>query len=161
MPQLKASVRFDSSFAAFERKLQSAPPELKETLRRSAPQIAKPMAEAVKKAQSSSPERQVSSRMAPTTRATSENGLPAVVTGGPPFTMGAEYGGQRRIALTGQPVYGRMPRRQYRKRLTMQFRPHRGRTGYEVWPTIRREGAKVIEGYSKALDRAMKRVGLA
>lgn len=160
MPVITASVVYSRSFDEFVDAIRKAPPELEATLRRTAPQIARPMAEAVRRAQRASSERMVSSRLAPTTKATSLEGLPAVQTGGPPFTMGAEFGGQRRIARVRQPVYGKRPRSSYVKRTTMQFRPHVGRRGYEVWPTIRREQDKIVEGYSLAFDKAMKRVGL-
>ena len=157
---ISASVQF-TGWREFRAKIDRSGPELERTLRRSAAQIARPMAKKVKAAQLASSERQVSSRMAPTTKATSDRGLPAVVSGaGVPFAMGAEYGGQRRVNLVGQPVYGRPPSRLYRKRSTMQFRPHRGRTGYEIWPTIRKNQAAVVEGYQKAFERALQRVGL-
>jgi hypothetical protein len=96
---------------------------------------------------------------APTTKATSLRGLPAIRTGGLPYTMGTEYGGGRRYATTTQPVYGRSVG-PYKKHLTRQFRPHRGRAGYEIWPTIRSQSKLIVDAYSRAFDAAMKRVGL-
>jgi hypothetical protein len=57
-------------------------------------------------------------------------------------------------------VWGNPVSRPYKKHLTRQFRPFRGRRGYEVWPTIREGQDALLEGYQKAFDRAMKRVGL-
>ena len=158
---IQASVQYGPGWRAFQSKIRRAPPELEKTLRRAAPQIARPLAKKVQAAQRASSERQVSSRMAPTTKAISVGGLPAIVSGaGVPFAMGAEYGGQRRVNRGAWPVYGKKPRARYAKRTTMQFRRHRGREGYEIWPTIRKNQSTLIDSYGRAFDRAMQRVGL-
>lgn len=50
---------------------------------------------------------------------------------------GAEFGGQRR------------PR-------TMQFQPHRGRTGYFLYPTARQRGMRYFLLWADAVDKAFK-----
>lgn len=59
-----------------------------------------------------------------------------------PMALGAEFGGR------GRPT-------------TMQFQPHLGRTGYFVYPTIRRDGDRIESEYREGIDHVLKRVGLA
>jgi hypothetical protein len=66
-----------------------------------------------------------------------------VVVGGEayPMALGAEFGGR------GRPT-------------TQQFQPHKGRTGYFVYPTIRREAGQIEERMLDALDAAIQKAGL-
>lgn len=50
---------------------------------------------------------------------------------------GAEFGGGRRPA-------------------TRQFPPHKGRTGYFLWPTVRANSRDIRARYSAALDKALQ-----
>lgn len=58
-----------------------------------------------------------------------------------PAAMGAEFGGQ------GRPT-------------TMQFQPHRGTTGYFVYPAIRDNGEFIERTYLAAVDDILRRHGL-
>lgn len=53
--------------------------------------------------------------------------------------MGAEFGGGRRET-------------------TRQFMPHRGRRGYFLWPTVRRDSDAIQGAYSAALDHALQKI---
>lgn len=53
--------------------------------------------------------------------------------------MGAEFGGQ------GRPS-------------TRQFRPHRGKRGYFLWPAVRQDSDRIQAAYSAALDAALDRI---
>ena len=41
---------------------------------------------------------------------------------------------------------------------TSQFRPHKGRTGYFFYPTVRDESANIDKMYAQAVDRALKQL---
>lgn len=58
-----------------------------------------------------------------------------------PMAMGAEFGGQ------GRPT-------------TQQFRPHLGRTGYFVYPSIRDNGERIESEYGNAIDDLMRKYDL-
>jgi hypothetical protein len=58
-----------------------------------------------------------------------------------PMALGAEFGGQ------GRPT-------------TQQFKPHLGRTGYFVYPTIRRDNDKITETYVDAIDHLLTKYDL-
>lgn len=51
--------------------------------------------------------------------------------------FGAEFGGQKR-------------------KTTQQFRPHKKREGYWLWPQLRHDEAKLIEGWTEALELVLK-----
>lgn len=57
-----------------------------------------------------------------------------------PAAAGAEFGGQKRPT-------------------TQQFRPHLGRTGYFVYPTIRDSAEEIVEPYEEAIDRLIRKAG--
>lgn len=59
-----------------------------------------------------------------------------------PMAMGAEFGGQ------GRPT-------------TQQFRPHLGRTGYFVYPSIRDNGERIETEFSNKLDDLMRKYDLS
>jgi len=42
---------------------------------------------------------------------------------------------------------------------TTQFRPHKGRTGYFFYPTVRKEGPEIERLYGEAVERVLKTVG--
>lgn len=67
----------------------------------------------------------------------------AITLGGAahPEAAGAEFGGQ------GRPT-------------TQQFKPHLGRTGYFVYPTIRRDADRIEEAYTEKLDDLMRKYDL-
>jgi hypothetical protein len=58
-----------------------------------------------------------------------------------PMALGAEFGGR------GRPT-------------TQQFQPHLGRTGYFVYPTIRRDGDRIESEFSEKLDDLMRKYDL-
>lgn len=58
-----------------------------------------------------------------------------------PMAEGAEFGGQ------GRPT-------------TQQFKPHLGRTGYFVYPTIRRDGDRIESTFVELLDHLMRKYDL-
>lgn len=136
------------------------PGELQRQVQRSGQKIGDALAEDIARLQSSSPERQVN-RLAATTRGEFVGGLPGVVSGGPPYTMGAEYGGQRKVRTHNRmPVYGKAVGVSYSKRTTMQFRPHAGKRGHEFWQGVRDGEDTVLDAYRLVIDDAMKAVGL-
>jgi hypothetical protein len=96
-------------------------------------------------------------RVADTVKATMKDGVPAVTAGGPPYTMGSEWGGQHRYRIVNAPVYGRMPLRPYMKHTTMQFRPHIGNEGYWFSPTLRssRGLRAVLEAWRDVVDEVL------
>lgn len=67
----------------------------------------------------------------------------AVALGGTAYPMatGAEFGGQ------GRPT-------------TQQFKPHLGRTGYFVYPTIRRDADRIESEYTEKIDDLMRKYDL-
>lgn len=73
-----------------------------------------------------------SARMAGSVRASGDS-----VSAGGLFFFGSEFGGQGSST-------------------TMQFRPHRGSTGYWFWPTIRRDEDRIMRRYEDAV-RAIER----
>lgn len=78
-------------------------------------------------------------KTAPSIKAAAEQRRSKVTLGGAryPFAWGAEFGGQ------GRPT-------------TMQFRPHRGRDGYFLYPAIRSTRAEFMDVYERALDQLMR-----
>lgn len=85
----------------------------------------------------------VAAKVAPSIRAAAAAGGGAISLGGAAYPMaaGAEFGGQ------GRPT-------------TQQFKPHLGRTGYVVYPTIRRDADRIEEAYSEKLDDLMRKYDL-
>lgn len=83
----------------------------------------------------------VSAHVAPGIRGGGGNAWAGIRLGTDPAAAGAEFGGQ------GRPT-------------TQQFRPHLGRTGYAVYPTIRKDNAEITEQWFTAIDDLMKRHGL-
>lgn len=82
----------------------------------------------------------VAAKTAPSIKAAAEQRRAKVVLGGSqfPFAMGAEFGGQ------GRPT-------------TQQFKPHLGRTGYALYPTVRDSRDEFVDVYERALDQLMRR----
>jgi hypothetical protein len=82
----------------------------------------------------------VAAKAAPNIKAAAEQRRSKITIGGPkaPYGLGAEFGGQ------GRPS-------------TMQFKPHRGREGYALYPTIRDTETEFMELYGKALDELTRR----
>lgn len=85
----------------------------------------------------------VAAKVAPSIKASSAGGGGAIGLGGAAYPMaaGAEFGGQ------GRPT-------------TQQFKPHLGRTGYFVYPTIRRDADRIEETYSEKIDDLMRKYDL-
>lgn len=82
----------------------------------------------------------VAARVAPTVRASGTQAGAAIALGGPtaPEAAGAEFGGR------GRPT-------------TQQFRPHLGRTGYFVYPSIRDDADEAEATYLDAIDDLMRK----
>lgn len=85
----------------------------------------------------------VAAKVAPSIRAAAAAGGGAIALGGSAYPMaaGAEFGGR------GRPT-------------TQQFQPHLGRTGYFVYPTIRRDADRIESEFSDALDDLMRKYDL-
>jgi hypothetical protein len=85
----------------------------------------------------------VAAKVAPTIKATKTQAGAAVSLGGAayPFAAGAEFGGQ------GRPT-------------TQQFKPHLGRTGYFVYPSIRQNADEIESTYVERLDDIMRKNGM-
>lgn len=82
----------------------------------------------------------VAARIAPTVKAAAEQRRSKVTLGGPqhPEAMGAEFGGQ------GRPT-------------TQQFRPHRGREGYGLYPAVRETEDEFMRTYEQMLGVLMRK----
>lgn len=139
MARISAKVSQAEEWAATVRKVKALPRELKTTISRRGRRIADPLAREVRSAQMGSSEAMVR-RMAGTTKGTVRAGIPTVVTGGQPYAIGAEFGGQRKRKTHYST--SRLGRRYIvvLRRSTMQFRQHRGTEGYEVYPAVREAG---------------------
>jgi hypothetical protein len=85
----------------------------------------------------------VAAHVAPSIRAAAAAGGGAIALGGAAYPMaaGAEFGGQ------GRPT-------------TQQFKPHLGRTGYFVYPTIRRDSDRIESEFLGKLDDLMRKYDL-
>lgn len=86
----------------------------------------------------------VAGHVAPSIRAAAAGGGGAVALGGTAYPMaaGAEFGGQ------GRPT-------------TQQFKPHLGRTGYFLYPTIRRDADRIQSEFVDKLDHLMRKYDLS
>lgn len=80
--------------------------------------------------------------IAPMLKASAGAQSAGVSLGSHPAAAGAEFGGR------GRPT-------------TQQFQPHRGRDGYFVYPTIRDSAEEIVKPYEEAIDRLIKKAGLA
>lgn len=82
----------------------------------------------------------VAARVADTVKGSGTARGGALTLGGAahPEALGAEFGGQ------GRPT-------------TQQFRPHKGRTGYFVYPAIRDNADKIESAYVEKLDDLLRR----
>jgi hypothetical protein len=85
----------------------------------------------------------VAAKVAPSISARASAGGGALGLGGSsyPMALGAEFGGR------GRPT-------------TQQFKPHLGRTGYFVYPTIRRDADRIESEYADKLDDLMRKYDL-
>ena len=85
----------------------------------------------------------VAAHVAPSIRAAASGGGGAISLGGTAYPMaaGAEFGGR------GRPT-------------TQQFEPHLGRTGYFVYPTIRRDADRIESEFADKLDDLMRKYDL-
>jgi hypothetical protein len=85
----------------------------------------------------------VAAKVAPSITARASAGGGAVSLGGTayPMALGAEFGGR------GRPT-------------TQQFQPHKGRTGYMVYPTIRANADRIESEYADKLDDLMRKYDL-
>ncbi len=85
----------------------------------------------------------VAAKVAPSISAMAASGGGAIGLGGASYPMaaGAEFGGQ------GRPT-------------TQQFKPHLGRTGYFVYPTIRRDADRIESEFSDKLADLMRKYDL-
>jgi hypothetical protein len=85
----------------------------------------------------------VAAKVAPSISARASAGGGAIGLGGSsyPMALGAEFGGR------GRPT-------------TQQFKPHLGRTGYFVYPTIRRDAERIESEYADKLDDLMRKYDL-
>lgn len=79
----------------------------------------------------------VSAHVAPSIRGGGGNAWAGIKLGTDPASAGAEFGGR------GRPT-------------TQQFRPHLGKTGYAVYPTIRRDNEEITSTWFEAIENLMK-----
>lgn len=82
----------------------------------------------------------VAAKVAPSVKPSGTARGAAINLGGPAYPMaaGAEFGGR------GRPT-------------TQQFQPHLGRTGYFVYPSIRRNAGQIEETYTGLIDDLMRK----
>lgn len=85
----------------------------------------------------------VAAKVAPSIRAAAAGGGGAISLGGAAYPMaaGAEFGGQ------GRPT-------------TQQFKPHLGRTGYFVYPSIRENSGRIEDEFRDAIHELMRKYDL-
>jgi hypothetical protein len=85
----------------------------------------------------------VAAKVAPSVRGSGTARGGAIALGGSsyPMALGAEFGGQ------GRPT-------------TQQFKPHKGRTGYFVYPAIRANSDRIADTYTELLDDLMRKYDL-
>lgn len=85
----------------------------------------------------------VAAKVAPSIKPSGTASGGAITLGGTAYPMaaGAEFGGR------GRPT-------------TQQFQPHLGRTGYFVYPSIRRNADQIEEAYTEKLDDLMRKYDL-
>ena len=144
-PRVKSGVHVEGLKPVL-RQLSRLGPDLNRELRASSKEIA---AEEASKIRAAAGSDQLSAAVATTIRARSDR-LPSIVGGGArrlsslsgnpragEVFFGAEYGGGKR-------------------KTTRQFRPHRGRAGYFVWPTLRDDQEHMLVRWSEAVERAIK-----
>lgn len=91
----------------------------------------------------------VDPKVVPSIRALAQARSAAVKIGGQrfPFALGAEFGGGKFGKGNPTPAGG----------YTTQFRPHRGRAGYHLYPTLRRSTDEVVDLYGDLIDDLTRR----
>ena len=123
------------------------PGTAQETLRRQGTVLASGMAKEI--ADEARADSKQSALIAPSIRAAVNQDFPAIMVGGSgqvaghpdvqysDIVFGAEFGGQKQV-------------------LTQQFRKHRGKQGYFLFPTMRENAQEIIDAYADALDRVLE-----
>lgn len=91
----------------------------------------------------------VSPKVVPSIRALAQQRSAAVKIGGQrfPFALGAEFGGGKYRKGRPTPAGG----------YTTQFRPHRGKKGYHLYPTLRASTDEVVDIYGDLVDDITRR----
>lgn len=135
------------------RSLRAMPADVrKEVTRRGRTVIAEPVAHEIKSEGQS--QGRHAAAVARTVKTTMRNGQPGITAGGPPYTLGSEFGGQksRKIGYPTRSPQG--TRYLVYRRTTMQFRPHQGREGYWFFPTIKegRGQDQMMRGWSELVE---------
>jgi hypothetical protein len=106
----------------------------KEVTRRGRSVIAEPVAREIKAVGSSQGSH--AAAVARTVKTSMRNGQPAIRAGGPPYTLGSEFGGRKSKKITYPTTSPLGTRYVVARRTTMQFRVHTGREGYWFYPTV-------------------------
>lgn len=126
------------------RQLTALGKDLNREVRASAKQIAEEESQAIRAAAGGD---RLSAAVATTIRARSDR-LPAIVGGG-----------ARKLPVSGRPAAGAVffgaEFGGRRRKTTQQFRPHRGREGYWLWPTLEKDKEKMLIRWSEAVERAI------
>lgn len=139
------------------RGLRAMPAEVrKEVTRRGRTVIAEPVAREIKNEGQS--QGRHARAVARTVKTSMRNGQPGISAGGPPYTLGSEFGGDKSRKI-GYPT--RSPngtRYIVRRRTTMQFLPHQGREGYWFFPTVRegRGQQQMMQGWSELVETVFR-----
>jgi hypothetical protein len=147
-----SSPGWDSSIKA----MRAMPTKLKSEVSRRGRTLAEPLAaevRAVGHAQGSH-----AGRVADTVKSGMKAGVPSVTAGGPPFTMGSEWGGGRKTKTYNST--SRLGRRYLivRRHTTRQFRPFKGHTGYWFTPTVQegRGREAVLRAWADLVDEVIR-----
>lgn len=138
--------------------LRSVPREIKtEVSRRGGRELAEPLAREIRAEGNSQGSH--AGRVADTVKSSMKAGAPSVTAGGPPYTMGSEYGGGLR--RTTYYSTSRLGRRYLvvGRHTTRQFRTFRGRTGYWFTPTIQEGRGRdaVLKAWGALVDDVIGR----
>lgn len=135
------------------RTMRALPSDVRrEVSRRGRPIIADPVARMMKSEGGS--QGRHAAAVARTVKTGMRNGQPTIKAGGPPYTLGSEFGGRksRKVAYATTSRLGK--RYVVVRRTTMQFLTHRGQEGYWFFPTIRdgKGQQAMMRGWSELVE---------
>lgn len=144
------------------RQVRQAGPELRRALReRVATEIEEPLAGRIRGA-ANGPH----GRAAATTVAVTRGDVPAIWLGrggsdlGQAVAYGSEFGGQKpkKVRVIRRTKYTRGI---YERRTTMQFRPHNGKSGYWLVPTLKQAAPETVRKLLRILDDVLLTIDAA
>jgi hypothetical protein len=137
--------------------MKAMPRSLKSEVSRQGRHLAEPLAREIR----AEGKRQGShaGRVADTVKSGMKAGVPTVTAGGPPFTMGSEWGGgHRRTTYNSRSRLGRRFL-VVQRHTTRQFRSFRGKTGWWFTPTISDSHTRklVLKAWADLVDDVVRK----